>query len=164
MELRDGYTPADLLRHTYTSQCELDALRHSMCKEDKNKWNNFVGSNEGKKEGGDGVYRWVRRVSLFKIRSCSGTAGCHLCTIFHPWHSGACGGSICTVGTYDWQTGRGNIAPWSISQPPPLNTRGVVSPVTYEVAVASAGWVAAKHKLNWVEEKWDLFCLTCLFG
>lgn len=53
----------------------------------------------GEKGGGEWVYRWVGGVSLLRILSCAGTVGCHVCVIFHPWHSWACGGSICSAGT-----------------------------------------------------------------
>lgn len=94
MELRDGYTPADLLRHTYRSQSELDVLHHNVQKNKKGTNKNFMVSNEEKKnrkrEGRFIGLCWVGReglVSLFKILSCAGTVGCHLCVIFHPWHS-----------------------------------------------------------------------------
>lgn len=50
-------------------------------------------------------------MSFFKILSCVGTVGCHLCVIVHLWHSCACGDSICMAGTQDWQIARASTLP-----------------------------------------------------
>lgn len=80
----------DILQLTYSGTQiyhEVNSMHHDEQKQktgEKTSRYNFCRVREKERESrfivGEG------RVSLFRILSCAGTADCHLCVIFHPWH------------------------------------------------------------------------------